>query len=536
MVEGYIYNKDTKQAETDLSEIAKYAFHDEVISADKIRNWMLDADGEYILVILHKKSGELIAFNDPLGKVPLYYWISGNSFIVARECKFIIKLMPNPEHDRIGWAQHLWCRHPLGKRTLYKDIHRLAGGTVLKSKPAGDEIQTEVKNIYSFNYDEIDNENKPVKDICSELIDLFLEGIRRRATYKEGSVNVISQSGGQDSRAVAVAMTKLKIPCVSATFLSKGGYAAQDAPIAKKIASQLNIPWYLFHLNEPRLDVLERMAWLKDGLNYVGMAFIISFLEEIVEKWGRDAMHFSGNPGDVFYYLYPKGKIDSENSLVYAFTSKTGRIPIDLAEKAVGIPYGTIKGEMENIFRSYPEKLINKSIHFHFNEHLHKLIYEGDDRTNFFLWHTTSFLSIDFYKYIMHLPHILKKDFRLYREFQKMLSPEIAKIPDSVKGLSASNFLLSWELNIYRLIRNIPILYEPIRYLLKGPRECFKIPPEAEEYYQQEIASESPLVELINPEIVKKILNKCDDSIFYNWWTLVLQEKIWRNHFSCHIE
>ena len=113
---------------------------------------------------------------------------------------------------------------------------------------------------------------RPEELACKQLVELLTEACRRWGSHPDTSTNVLSLSGGLDSRAVAVGMTRAQVPFVTATFLDHRGNASTDLRIAKQLAALLGVPSVVFELPAPSPAQVEALAYMKDGLNTVAMA------------------------------------------------------------------------------------------------------------------------------------------------------------------------------------------------------------------------------------------------------------------------
>jgi asparagine synthetase B (glutamine-hydrolysing) len=208
IIEGKIYNKSKDSVEGFLRTLTKEFTVDYELALERVNKWVLEADGEYVVVVYSLETKRLLVFTDPLGRLPLYYYLSKTQFILSRECKFIVQFMVNPAYDRLGWAEYLWMGYPLGDRTLLKNVKRATGGFMVVSRVDAEFVSSYIFQTYLSNFDEKDRSEKNADHYASNLVELMVDAVRQRSA---GFLHkVISLSGGQDSRAVAAALKKLQ--------------------------------------------------------------------------------------------------------------------------------------------------------------------------------------------------------------------------------------------------------------------------------------------------------------------------------------
>ncbi|MEO0231476.1 MAG: hypothetical protein ABIM29_02925, partial [candidate division WOR-3 bacterium] len=70
-IEGNVYNKDEEDLEKSIFEIYDH-FLKNLNYKEKIKNFILGTDGEYIIGIFDKEN--FLIFNDALGRLSLYYF------------------------------------------------------------------------------------------------------------------------------------------------------------------------------------------------------------------------------------------------------------------------------------------------------------------------------------------------------------------------------------------------------------------------------------------------------------------------------
>jgi asparagine synthase (glutamine-hydrolysing) len=193
-----------------------------------------------------------------------------------------------------------------------------------------------------------------------------------------------------------------------------------------------------------------------------------------------------------------------------------------IIESALGLDHGTLYEELRELLFNYPEKdLNNKAVHYSFYERGRKWLYEGEDRTRFYLWQTTPFYSFPFFQYAAQIPGKYKKHNILYRKFQFLLSPESAKITDANLLVSPTSFLYPWKLSLVKHAVSMPKLAKKIGKGLLGRKSPeFNIPE-----------SKSPFLSIesvLSPNEVQLLIENITERQFYNLWTLMTLERVYK--------
>lgn len=535
VLEGRVYNLEAAEVAARLREIARYVFADAAKGSDLIRRWMLEAEGEYVVAMARPDRSEILVFNDPFGRLPLYEFHNETLMLLSRECKFIQRLKPEAEFDRIGWAEFLWLGYPLGQRTLFKDVRHLEGGTLLHAVTSGGRVRTEISSLHTFNFDEVDPPGRPIQSYAVELADLLRTASRNIARHPEVSKNVISLSGGKDSRAVAFALAREGIPAVAVTCLDERGKADREVPVAQELAAALKLKWHLLRTPRPSRGEMDRLARMKDGLNAVDMAYMLSFLEQIVSRWGARAVYLTGDGGDkVFPDRRYRKNIRTLEALTDAIICDQVRMPAAQAEAIMRLPQGTLDAELRRILAQYPEQVMDRrQVHYGFSERVHKWICEGEDRARFFLWQTTPFFSLSFFRAVMRVPDDLKRHNQLYRKVFSALCPQCDTIPDSNFGLPLSSPRYVAKMRLAGLAHALPgPLIGAIRRLVRGAPKYHALTNDAQKDLRDGFAR-GGLGQIMSAEAVGQISNRMTMPQFENFWTLVTLERLEREGREC---
>lgn len=481
-IEGKIYGKEDSVIKNELEGLLKCVFTNintsNVTMAngnnDKLVNWLLKTDGEFIIYALNRKTKDFAIINDVLGRLPFYYHYNANlGLIISRELQFVAFLMEGSngsKFDRMAIAQYLLLGYPLGKRTLLTDVFRVQPASLIRtrnnSKPK--EKQFKIDTLYSFNFDNKRYTDQDIKKNAVELVSLFSEACKNRAnsnTKDKKKKNIISLSGGLDSRCVTAAFNNKKIPCSAVTYIAPGWTPIlgndSEVEVAKQLANMFGIEWENYGLFEPKSKDLLNLLTIKQGVTYLGYSFILPFLEELKERYdGLDVTFFTGEGRETVLPHYiqktESRKFRNLDDLIKYIINTKGNFSLGDIAAITQIKESEIVDELKDIMSSYPEKSLNqKYVHFTIYENAFKGIFEIEDKDRYYFWSTSPFYSIPFFGYAMNC-----KRKALYREFLLQLSPPAAGIDKADYGAAITSYK-------YRIITIILILTSRYPHLKK---------------------------------------------------------------------
>jgi asparagine synthase (glutamine-hydrolysing) len=481
-IEGKIYGKEDSVIKNELVDLLNPIFSCSNNSTlarekDKLLNWLLKTDGEFVICVLNKKTRDFIILNDVLGRLPLYYYYSDDlGLLISRELQFIAYLTENEatddKFDRMAIAQYLLFGYPLHNRTLLRNVHRVQPASLIRihnNKNMQGEKQYKIDILYCFNFDDKKYRNKDIKKNAAELISLFSEACKNRAylNIKDKKKNIISLSGGLDSRCVTAAFNNNKIPCSAVTYTAPGWTPVlgndSEGEIAKQLANMFGIEWEKYGLIEPKSKDLLNLLTIKQGATYLGYSFILPFLEELKERHdGLDVTFFTGEGRETVLPNYVNKKtrrFRDSNDLISHIINRRGSFSIGDIADITQIKESEIIGELKDIVSSYPEKDLNrKYVHFVIYENAFKGIFEVEDKDRYYFWSVSPFYSVPFFDYVMKCERTA-----LYREFFLLLSPSAAAVDKADYGAPVTSYKYRIILFILTLTYRYPLIKKIIR-------------------------------------------------------------------------
>ena len=437
-LEGIIYNAG-QDFKSELTELMQAVFIQRKENADTlVHDWMQEYDGDYIVAAMDKKNRRVLLFNDSLGRLPIYMHEGSGTLIISRELQFVANLLLKREYDRMGIAQQLLFGHPLGQRTILTGIKR-ALQCLLVLLDLDGAAGPVVKYTHTYNFEKKKYAGRSMAENAAELEKLFYKACKSRISPDQK--NLIGLSGGLDSRSVAAALSKLRIPFTAVTRLSMGKKERKDVEIAEKIAKTLHIPWLLYEKRDhPRGKDLLEVIKRKSGLNNATVKFMIPYLEEILRRHGRNIRYFTGDGGLLLKDQRPAKKLKNEDELVQYTVDNYMVTPLSAVSALTFFSDKEIINEIKKYFFQCPETgLEQKLVHYVICEYGFKYLYEGEDRNRSYFWSLTPFYANYFFDYAMNCPDAQKYLYKLYQTFLSLLSVDVAAVSNANWGAPAGS-------------------------------------------------------------------------------------------------
>jgi asparagine synthase (glutamine-hydrolysing) len=454
VIEGAIYDKSDSRVKKELREISLSELSLNQL-LDKIKEFVLSTHGEFLAVKYDKQRGRCLIFNDALGRLPFYYCSfprrSSTIIIMSREVKFIIPFLEKPDFDITALAEYLLFGYPLGDRTLWKDIKRLPPATMLVINTQNKDFLS--KRVLSWNLDPKSESNETISSLHEEtgkLVNLFLSSLKDIAQkFSKDYAHIVSLSGGLDSRATLAGLREIGVN--PAAF----SYPSGENLIAKKIAQKLMVD---YHIILPSFKILnEDYVKLTDGLLSIGLRPRISYFYGLREKIGNKAILYTGDGGDKT--LSPLGfkfNISNVQELLSYIIETDHVFDLDDISSMLNLHKENFREHLKNYLITYPEKTMEgKFAHFKVFERGFKWLFVGEDRNRFFLWSTSPFYSVRFFRASMKRSQRVKEHYMLYKNFLLSLNPVMSRIQyyDRLIPLSIPNVLLKLYLTAFEWLK-----------------------------------------------------------------------------------
>lgn len=461
-IEGTIYGKQQGVIDRELKNLSDKIFSADGNYKEDVLRWLFNTDGDFIVFILHKPSREACIMNNAMARLPLYYFSSGQTLIVSREPRFIANLQGDVRFDRDAISQYLLFGYVPGKRTIFQNIYQLEPASIIK---AGGPDGIRVENMYRHNFEQESTGRKSIKEYRDTLIELLEIACRNR--YDTLDKNIMTLSGGMDSRMVASCLAAMGCEFKSITFRDTYYISQREVEIAGQVAKVLGSDWKSFQVGLARgKDVLELLR-IQSGLNFLGMSFTMPFFRMIEESCGGRITLFTGEGGDkVLRDIRPVGRLKSIDALTEYVLTHNQLMDPGVVSALTGWNASEIVESLKHHLRSYEEQNMKaKYVHFIVYERCLKWLFYGEDRNRFIFWPVAPFYAVDFWSEAMSCPFAFKNRYRLFREMLVRISPEAARIDNYAWNLP----ITSKKMRLYFSARDMYLqLPPPVRRFVRA--------------------------------------------------------------------
>ncbi|MCU4754482.1 asparagine synthase-related protein [Halobacteria archaeon AArc-curdl1] len=473
--EGKLYDVPEESLADELQSIASVLFEDDRGtteirnssvdgSLEIFREWLLDVDGSFLCAIFEKESGELVLFNDVLGRLPTYYYADSERILFSRELRYLLESVP-PEFDRLGAAQCLLFGYSLGTRTLIDGVERLRPGTLIRI--GADPLELEIIDAHIFSFDDPKHTTRSRSQNARELATRFVSACDRRAGSFE--TDLISLSGGLDSRSVLAGYHAAGRQIKAATMESTEYVPISDVELAEELADAFDVEWQSYDVGHPSGADLDTLIKTKNGQIGLMTSFVLTFLRQLEANHGGSMAYITGDGGDkALPDLTPSRSVDRADLSDYII-DENSILDIDQVSRITGVSTAAIRQSVREHVRTYPETSADGIyIHFLLYERAANFLFEGEDRNRLFFWSETPFYSLPFFRYAMNCPPEQKARYKLYRSFLEALSPTAANCTHALYGAPVSSYRHAAGALADDILSRYPSVLETLKPIIKS--------------------------------------------------------------------
>ena len=439
-VEGQIYGKIRSVLSGELNDVATLLFEDPSDTKGRVRKWLLETNGEFVIFFIKKDSNEIAIVSDALGHLPLYYCTNDGLLVLSRELRFITKFLGSFRLDKTALAQYFLFSYSLGNKSLFADIFRLDSGGVIRIHL--DTGRVSIKQLVELNFEHKVYANRTLQDNAMHLIDILTEECKGVIKSVPGAVNVLGLSGGLDSRVVMLAMRNASVPFAAATRLDQRRMAASDVKVAGQLAKLFHLDWKCLELEPPCFRDALTLLRIKNGLNHLGMTFMLPFLAPLRQHYGDNIVYWTGDTGLALRRELPDERLRNYDYLLDCILRDHKIFDLNDVAALLKIEAQTLRDEVQHVLETYPEQSLGqKYVHFVMYGRTIKWHYEGMDRNRCYLWTSAPLEFTPFVNYVMNCPDAQKTNNKLYRAILERMSPESCRITYAPHGLAPSSLL-----------------------------------------------------------------------------------------------
>lgn len=517
IIEGKIYNKTDEVLNSELSSIVK-AFSKNTCN-DDLKAWLLTNDGDYIIYFIEKNHRDIYIVNDVFGRLPLYISKYNNQYIVSRYLKFINSVSKKNDFDKIAIAEYLLIGFPIGNRTLFKSISHVRPASFIRIEGKSCNIST----LHDFNFDERSGGKIKIDSAVTDLSELFTTACLNRCQNVQ--INIVTLSGGLDSRLVASCLSKTNVIFKTATIKYLNGRSSDEIDIAVRLAKIFQVDCDIVPVPEPtELEILELLK-TKEGMVSLATTPLLPFYKKLIKMYGENVHYISGDNGDKVIYTYDKPikKNKSIHDLVIYYINEYSLLDLDSICRLISVTREEVLDDFFKVFNEFPEKnLFQKYIHFKAIEKPFKNAFQGEDRHRHYFWNSSPFWSYQFFNKIMSIPESSKKMHKLFRKLLQSYSVEATNLPyinfkssiNSIKGR-----VLMWM--IFYSYRLIPFeLIKKIKSIFFGTNRVTKTDNIVKDNILIQFKNLSQLNKIFNESDISSSLNDMSYTNLYNLFTI----------------
>jgi asparagine synthase (glutamine-hydrolysing) len=262
-------------------------------------------DGMFAFAIWDRRRERLILGRDRMGKKPLYYWRSPDTFVFASEIKGVlahpaVPCEPNPR----ALDAYLTFGYVPTPQTFFHGIRSIPPAHVLTLTPGGEPA---VESYWQLRVPGVDG-GGPRLDIgleeaAIEVRRLLIEAIRRRlvADVPLGAF----LSGGIDSSAIVALMAAVMgEPVKTFTMGFKDREGFDERPFARAVAQRFGTEHHEQVVHPNAVELVERLVWHHDQPFGDSSAVPTFLLNEVARQ--RVTVALSGDGGDELFAGYER--------------------------------------------------------------------------------------------------------------------------------------------------------------------------------------------------------------------------------------
>lgn len=412
IVEGLVYNRDVTQLQEELNQLNT---HPERKAIERV---VSEWDGDFVVVLVRTDTNSCIVFNDFLGRLPLYLHRDDNEVMVSR--KFSSFSAHDLTVDRISQAFQLLFGYAVGNRTIWKEVTKIPGNTILRFSPDSLDfcvIETNEQVYFPVEKDSAIDTHELLASLKQALLDR-LHHVPNLA---------LSLSGGLDSRLLAgiLATGNTQLPAI--TYNATAGHAQDCISAAELIA---RIGWTdhrLIELGTCKQEDVEELFLLKGGQNFLAMSFILPYLHYFEE---HGLCMITGDGGDkTIERIHPMRRLRDAADLWNYVVVKNAIASFEVIFELTGVGQAELKTHFLAMIDAYPEhSLEDKYARFILTERGLNWLFEGEDRNRLVTWSVTPFYSNRFFWAAMRLAPDAKKEGNLFRLLLRELPGGLGEI------------------------------------------------------------------------------------------------------------
>ena len=262
-------------------------------------------DGMFAFATWDRRRERLVLGRDRMGKKPLYYWRSPDTFVFASEIKAVLAHPNVPcELDRRAIAAYLTFGYVPTPHTFFAGIKSLPPAHVLSLEPGG---EPRIERYWQLHVPGVDGAGPGLElgldEAAREVRERLQEAIRRRLISDVPLGAFLS--GGIDSSAIVALMAGVMgepVKTFTIGFEDRDGF--DERPFARAVAERFGTEHHEAVVHPEAVDLVERLVWHHDQPFGDSSAVPTFLLNEVARKHVTVAL--SGDGGDELFAGYER--------------------------------------------------------------------------------------------------------------------------------------------------------------------------------------------------------------------------------------
>lgn len=384
-------------------------------------------NGSFIIAIFDFRRKKLLLATDRFGLRPLYYSVNSDRIVFGSEIKAILQDKSVPRDlDRASIIDFFHYGEILGNGTFFESVKILPPAAVA-TYHEGDFF---LSSYWKLQYRP--DRSRSEDDIVRDLVRSFSHAVRIR--MKENLRYGISLSGGLDSRAVLAAMKKEGLLRDTLAF-THSIPRSNELRIAKEVARVAGVQHEEVLLDADSLVCFaEDAVYRTDGMANILHCYILDCFDRIREKVD---VSFHGFAGDL---LLGGSCLDdsilmerNERDLLKAIQKKITLFSPEMLQNLLKSDF--IESHQmdfdESLQRALAEidepEVGNRSDSFFLQNHVRRFTRLGGILYRSKCEEAMPTYDNDFFDVVLSIPPEMRKGHRIFLEFLRALSPELAR-------------------------------------------------------------------------------------------------------------
>lgn len=210
--------------------------------------------GMFAFAILDEKDNSIFLARDRVGKKPLYYWYSPDTFVFASEIKSILQDEGfSRKPDYIAIHHYLTYQDVPSPWTAFEGIKKLPPAHYLILKNG----QIKVERYWKLSY--IPKHTMNRRDLKNEIIERLKEAVKIRL-ISDVPLGVFL-SGGIDSSATVAMMSEIMSEPVKTFSIGFKEKAYNELQYARMIAEKYKTDHTEFIVEPKAVDIIDKLVW-----------------------------------------------------------------------------------------------------------------------------------------------------------------------------------------------------------------------------------------------------------------------------------